>query len=65
MFNGDLSLVVRVDWQAGELAGSFDGRAVVYGFSELDTLAPVYATAHKAQGSEYPAVVNSVHTQPV
>jgi ATP-dependent exoDNAse (exonuclease V) alpha subunit len=33
-------------------------RAVIYGFDELDALAPAYAaTIHKSQGSEYPAVV--------
>jgi exodeoxyribonuclease V alpha subunit len=42
----------------------FDGRAVTYGFGELDTLVPAYAaTIHKSQGSEYPAVVIPVLTQ--
>ena len=37
---------------------NFDGRPVIYGFGELDTLVPAYATTiHKSQGSEYPAVV--------
>ena len=31
---------------------------MVYGFGELDELAPAYAiTIHKSQGSEFPAVV--------
>jgi hypothetical protein len=48
----------------GELTASFDGRAVTYGFGELDTLVPAYAaTIHKSQGSEYPAVVIPVLTQ--
>ena len=48
----------------GELIASFDGRAVTYGFGELDTLVPAYAaTIHKSQGSEYPAVVIPVMTQ--
>ena len=35
-----------------------------YGFGELDTLVPAYATTiHKSQGSEYPAVVIPVMTQ--
>ena len=43
---------------------SFDGRSVTYGFGELDTLVPAYATSiHKSQGSEYPAVVIPVMTQ--
>ena len=42
----------------------FDGRAVTYGFGELDALVPAYAaTIHKSQGSEYPAVVIPVLTQ--
>jgi ATP-dependent exoDNAse (exonuclease V) alpha subunit len=33
-------------------SASFDGRSVVYGFSELDTLLPAYAvTIHMSQGS--------------
>src|SRR6202042_3199698 len=53
-----------VDPDAGELTTSFDGRAVTYGFGELDTLAPAYAvTIHKSQGSEYPTVVIPILTQ--
>jgi hypothetical protein len=53
-----------VDPEAGELTASFDGRAVTYGFGELDTPVPAYAaTIHKSQGSEYPAVVIPVLTQ--
>ena len=53
-----------VDLEAGEMSVSFDGRAVTYGFGELDTLVPAYATTiHKSQGSEYPAVVIPVLTK--
>ena len=53
-----------VDPEAGELTVRFDGRDVIYGFGELDTLVPAYAaTIHKSQGSEYPAVVIPVLTQ--
>ena len=42
----------------------FDGREVAYDFGELDELVLAYATTvHKAQGSEYPAVVIPVTTQ--
>jgi hypothetical protein len=48
----------------GELVANFDGRAVTYGFGELDMLVPAYAaTIHKSQGSEYPAVVIPIMTQ--
>ena len=42
----------------------FDGRPVEYELGELDELALAYATTvHKAQGSEYPAVVIPLATQ--
>ena len=58
VYNGDIGLVADVDPDAGELTARFEGRDLVYGFGELDTLVPAYAaTVHKSQGSEYPAVV--------
>ena len=64
VYNGDIGYVDDLDDNAGELTASFDGRAVTYGFGELDTLVPAYAaTIHKSQGSEYPAVVIPVLTQ--
>ena len=64
VYNGDLGIVARIDMEAGDLVASFDGREVVYPFGELDELVLAYATTiHKAQGSEYPAVVIPVMTQ--
>ena len=64
VYNGDIGYIDDVDPDASELTASFDGRAVAYGFGELDTLVPAYAaTIHKSQGSEYPAVVIPVLTQ--
>ncbi|MBK1670960.1 ATP-dependent RecD-like DNA helicase [Rhodovibrio sodomensis] len=64
VYNGDLGFVTGVDTDTSELTADFEGRAVVYGFGELDALVPAYAaTIHKAQGSEYPAVVIPVTTQ--
>jgi len=64
VYNGDIGYIDDVDPDDGELTASFDGRAVTYGFGELDTLVPAYAaTIHKSQGSEYPAVVIPVMTQ--
>ncbi len=41
-----------------------NGRAVAYGFGELDELVLAYATTiHKSQGSEYPAMVIPLTTQ--
>jgi exodeoxyribonuclease V alpha subunit len=64
VYNGDVGFITDVDPDQGELTASFDGRAVVYAFGELDTLVPAYATTiHKSQGSEYPAVVIPMVTQ--
>jgi exodeoxyribonuclease V alpha subunit len=64
VFNGDLGLVKTVDTEAGQLLVDFEGREVAYDFGELDELVLAYATTvHKAQGSEYPAVVMPVTTQ--
>jgi exodeoxyribonuclease V alpha subunit len=64
VYNGDIGYIDDVDPDAGELSVSFNGRNVTYGFGELDTLVPAYATTiHKSQGSEYPAVVIPVMTQ--
>ena len=64
VYNGDIGLVADVDPDAGELTARFEGRDLLYGFGELDTLVPAYAaTVHKSQGSEYPAVIIPVLTQ--
>jgi exodeoxyribonuclease V alpha subunit len=64
VFNGDLGVITSLDIEQGELSVTFDGRAVSYGFGELDELVLAYATTiHKAQGSEYPAVVIPLSTQ--
>src|SRR6186997_113598 len=64
VYNGDIGYIDDVDPDDGELTASFDGRRVIYGFGELDTLVPAYAaTIHKSQGSEYPAVVIPIMTQ--
>jgi exodeoxyribonuclease V alpha subunit len=64
VYNGDLGFISAIDPEASELVVDFDGRSVVYGFSDLDRLVLAYATTiHKAQGSEYPAVVIPVSTQ--
>ncbi len=58
VFNGDIGRVAAIDTEEGLLQIDFDGRRVAYEVGELDELALAYATTvHKAQGSEYPAVV--------
>jgi exodeoxyribonuclease V alpha subunit len=64
VFNGDIGRVAAIDEPERELTVEFDGRPVVYDFGELDELSLAFSlTIHKAQGSEYPAVVIPLHTQ--
>lgn len=58
VFNGDIGLVKSIDEKNQELIVDYDGRAVTYDYFELDEIILAYAiSVHKAQGSEYPAVV--------
>lgn len=58
VYNGDTGIITLVDEEAGELEVTFEDKAVLYRFEEADNLVLAYAaTVHKAQGSEYPAVV--------
>ena len=64
MFNGDLGWVLGVDLAPGRLTVSFEEAGVDYDFSELDELQPSFAmNVHRAQGSEFPALVVPVLTQ--
>jgi exodeoxyribonuclease V alpha subunit len=63
-FNGDIGFITAIDAEEAEVAIDFDGRRVTYAFGELDEIVLAYATTiHKAQGSEYPAVVIPAVTQ--
>jgi exodeoxyribonuclease V alpha subunit len=64
VFNGDIGFIQTVKPDAQEVVIDFDDRPVIYDFGELDEVSPAYATTiHKAQGSEYPAVVIPLTTQ--
>ena len=61
VFNGDIGQIVEVDNRAETVTVDFEGRVVEYTPDMLGELEPAYAiTVHKAQGSEYRAVVLSV-----
>lgn len=59
VFNGDMGIILEINEYASSLTVEFDEhRRVTYSFEQLEELEPAYAvTIHKAQGSEYPAVV--------
>lgn len=59
VYNGDVGEVTLLDEEAGEMEVRFeDERRVLYPLDATDNLAMAYATTvHKAQGSEYPALV--------
>jgi len=64
VYNGDIGRIVGIDREEQEVSVNFDGKIIPYEFSELDELVLAYATSvHKAQGSEYPAVVMPLLTQ--
>ena len=61
MFNGDVGKIVKIDDSGEWLELDFDGRRSVYGVEQLNEVDLAYAmTVHKAQGSEYRAVVLAV-----
>ena len=64
VFNGDVGRIVAIDVEERELTVEFSGRVIVYQSDDLEDLNVAYAcTIHKAQGSEYPAVVVVLHDQ--
>lgn len=58
VYNGDIGYIKEINQEEQELKIEYDGRLVLYDFGELDEIVLAYATTiHKAQGSEYPAVI--------
>ena len=58
VFNGDMGILASLDLVEHALRVDFEGRLVDYDWSEADQLVLAYAVSvHKAQGSEFPAVV--------
>jgi exodeoxyribonuclease V alpha subunit len=58
VFNGDIGEIVSIDPVESELTVRYETREALYDFAELDEIALAYAiTIHKAQGSEFPAVI--------
>jgi exodeoxyribonuclease V alpha subunit len=64
VFNGDLGRILSVDPEEGTIVVDFEGRQVEVNPPDHEDLTLAYAcSVHKAQGSEYPAVVVPIHTQ--
>ena len=58
MFNGDVGKIIQIDPSGEWLAVNFEDRVATYGVEMLNEVDLAYAqTVHKAQGSEYRAVV--------
>ena len=65
VFNGDIGVIEGVNVGEAALVVNFDGRMVEYTGDMLNELEPAYAiTVHKAQGSEYRAVILVVSDVP-
>jgi exodeoxyribonuclease V alpha subunit len=64
VFNGDIGSLMDMDEKADTFQVCYDDRVVSYSSADADDLVVAYATTiHKAQGSEYTAVILPVHTQ--
>ena len=64
VYNGDIGRIVGIDQIDKQVNVRFLDKLVAYDMADLNELVLAYATTiHKAQGSEYPAVVIPLHTQ--
>ena len=64
VFNGDIGRVVDIERLDKKVHIQYPDKQVAYDTADLAELVLAYATTiHKAQGSEYPAVVIPLHTQ--
>jgi exodeoxyribonuclease V alpha subunit len=58
VYNGDMGRILAVNLEDQTISVKMDERTVPYDFLEMDELVHAYAVSvHKAQGSEFPAVV--------
>ena len=58
IFNGDIGRITHINHESQQVLISFDNRKVLFEYPELDEVILAYAiSVHKAQGSEYPAVI--------
>ena len=63
IYNGDIGVIEAIDPEAETITVNFDGRIASFGFDSLIELEHAWAiTVHKAQGSEYRAVILALST---
>ena len=61
IFNGDIGQITAIDPSSGLVTVDFEGHLAQYTPDMMTQLEPAYAvTVHKAQGSEYRAVILAV-----
>ncbi len=64
VFNGDMGTVTTIDLEDQIVTVDIDGASIAYEISQLDELVHAFAVSiHKAQGSEFPAVIVPMLTQ--
>ena len=64
VFNGDIGCITNIHQESQNATICFDGRPLIYDFSELDEVVLSYAiSVHKSQGSEYKAVILPIFRQ--
>ncbi len=64
IFNGDMGRITQIDPEKREVIISFDGRNIIFDFSDMDEIVLSYAiSVHKSQGSEFPVIIIPVLTQ--
>ena len=64
VYNGDTGKIRDINPETEKVIITFDRRDVEYEYNEMDELTLAYAiSVHKAQGSEYPAVIIPILTQ--
>jgi exodeoxyribonuclease V alpha subunit len=64
VFNGDIGRVESIETETRSAVVSYEDRRIRYESTELDEIILAYAVSvHKAQGSEFPAVIVPVLTQ--
>jgi exodeoxyribonuclease V alpha subunit len=64
VFNGDIGTILHIDKAKFRIFVDFDGRTVSYERDEMNDITLAYAVSvHKAQGSEYKAVIMPLLTQ--